>query len=68
MSELLPCPFCGHGAKAHEVFEFGGLSYGVSCTNNEYDEQCNTSNLEGAWSTKEKAIIAWNRRKGAIDG
>ena len=54
--ELKSCPFCGGKAESWKGM-FG--EHKVSCAN----DQCGVSLASGLWrTTKEAAIIDWNRR------
>lgn len=52
MNELLPCPFCGGGAR---LVDHNGIHY-VDCDN------CSIQPGNNNLSSKEVAIAAWNRR------
>lgn len=54
--ELKPCPFCGGRGKLYKVWS----GYSVKCCG---DERCHLQAVPfPAYTTKERAIEAWNRR------
>lgn len=63
MSELKPCPFCGGKPKMHDqqVAE-DCVETWIACTN------CgvSTERIEGAYSERPTALLAWNRRAEGI--
>lgn len=58
-TELKPCPFCGCRPK---LFRPGWGVYGnyVQCA----ARRCKVNPCTDSFPTREKAIAAWNRRKG----
>jgi len=60
MSELSPCPFCGHtmiDLHSSTCSGYGPLSYWIEC--------CGCYTTTNAYDDEEQAIAAWNRRAGA---
>lgn len=60
MSELKPCPFCGHDAILHEIDWCEPPEHAVICSN--VDCLIGT----GSKGTAEKAATLWNRRASAL--
>ena len=68
MAELLLCPFCGGKAEVEQI---------PSATWDKFVVHCKSSKCiafyigyvdEGIYETRARAIEAWNRRAGDIDG
>ena len=54
MRSLKPCPFCGHRIAEGKDIKAASNLFGVVCL------ACNAST--GWWSSKKKAVQAWNAR------
>lgn len=61
---LLPCPFCGGSAIAHAERQKNRLYYIAYCgtLTGDDDSACPCPPCTDEYSTKEKAIAAWNTR------
>jgi hypothetical protein len=55
MADLLPCPFCGANAHAHQRANFAKISWQVQCA------ECYCGTPTG-FETPEYAAVAWNKR------
>ena len=62
MTELKPCPFCGHTVIAIH----SGSDYGDGYTESHWVECCGCYVTTNTYDEIEQAINAWNQREGAI--
>ena len=69
MDELKPCPFCGCQNLYVVTVEMQGYeTVGIFCNNCKQTVILEDNEWEGInWKSRNKAIEAWNRRRGEED-